>query len=100
MDSITYIKKYFKKWLQKKFAYVRVLSMETNTDIINQLVAATYTKINDEVFCSILELGADPGDAYRIAYIDVPSDEEFINSPIDYDTSQEEDYDDVVLTHL
>lgn len=73
--------------------------METNTDI-NQLIAATFTKINDEIFCSILDYGTDPGDAYRIAYIDIPSDEEFINTPINYDVSQEADYDDVVLLPL
>lgn len=69
----------------------KVSLMKTN-QAFNSLVAASFTQINDEVYCNLLDIDIDPGDAYQIAYIDVPLsgiEPEYIESNLS------EDFDDV-----
>lgn len=42
------------------------------TNIIQLLANDISTVVDDEVFCSILDLGIDPGTAYNAVYIDAP----------------------------
>jgi hypothetical protein len=76
--------------------HVRVSSMNTD-NTFNNLIAATFTQINDQVFCNILETGIDPGKAYEIAYVDIPFGEDTIEL---YNFNQSEDFDDAILIDL
>lgn len=65
-----------------------------NTDnTFNQLIAGTFTSINDEVFCNLVDNGIDPGYAYQLAFIDTPF--EALDSVETIQSSQSEDFDDV-----
>ena len=66
----------------------------------NDLFADSFTVINDQVFCSLVEVGTDPGTAYQIAFIDVPTESDYIRPDFGLDLSTLTDHDDVVLAHL
>ena len=69
-----------------------------NTDnTFNQLVADTFIKVNDEVYCTLLDMGLTPDQSYQIAYVD-SAFEDFAGLPVyEIDPSQLEDFDDVIL---
>jgi hypothetical protein len=72
----------------------------THLSDFDTLVFDTFTKINDEVFCYILDLGLNPGDAYRMAYIDVPTETDFINPDFEpIPESLMDEHDCVLLEH-
>lgn len=65
-----------------------------NTDnTFNQILSDTYTSINDEVFCNLVDNGIDPGYAYQIAFIDMPL-EDFAGVEL-IESNLSEDFDDV-----
>jgi len=77
--------------------YDRVTDMKTDPTF-NSLVSSTFTQINDQVFCSLIDIGVTPGDAYQISYIDIPFEETHVE-PYQF-SNLLEDVDDVVLIDL
>lgn len=73
--------------------------MTNNTyNTLNNLITETFTSINDEVFCTLVDADVDPSTAYGIAYIDIPSSTEAINPSFSVGINENSlDYDDVVF---
>lgn len=76
---------------------VRVSLMNTD-NTFNTLIASSFTMINDQVFCNLVDVGIDPGNAYQLAFIDVPLGNFDGLSPIEINLS--EDFDDAILVDL
>lgn len=71
--------------------------MTNNTlNTLSNLITETFTSINDEVFCTLVDAEVDPSVAYGIAYIDVPSSSDLI-TPGFAAAISELDHDDVVF---
>lgn len=73
--------------------------MTNNThNTLNNLITETFTSINDEVFCTLIDADVEPGTAYGIAYIDIPASAEVIqeNFVVTFDDLQL-GHDDVVF---
>lgn len=84
--------------LQSLSIRVRVLVMNTDNEF-NELAKASFTKINDEVYCTLIEIGIDPAQAYQISFVDIPFDEEaeLEAYPV---LNLSEDVDDVIFADL
>lgn len=84
--------------MQCIIATANVLHMtNTHNTPTNNLIADTFTVINDQVFCSLIEVGVDPGTAYQVAFVDVPTETDYIRPEFAVDVNTLMDHDDVVL---
>lgn len=76
-------------------------NINNTEDMFNQLVAETFTVINDEVFATLVSTGVDAGVAHGIAYLDVPLDENILRPDFSIDWSDlDTNHDDVVFASL
>lgn len=69
------------------------------TSQLDQLLTETYTRINDSVYCTLLDVGVDPGEAWTMVNIDIPLDPNQINPSWSLLPNTLTDHDDVFLMH-
>lgn len=68
--------------------------MTTTNNTFNELITATITRINDEVYCNLIDAGVNPSYAYQVAFIDVPLEDFAGLDPLEQ-INLSEDFDDV-----